>query len=120
MSSIWSGCSVSRLLDTFGGSKVQGSIAVGVLHITVAGGGSHKGLNSLGMPIGSSVMQRCGPILSLHGTVASLQICLQQDNLTQCSTLELYRTLTYQDTAGLCATQSKIQGLNNFYVTRLS
>ena len=73
MSSIWSGCSVNRLLVTFGGSKVQGSIAVGVLHITVARGGSYKGLNSLGMPISGSIMQRCGPILSLHGISTGLQ-----------------------------------------------
>ncbi len=66
MSSIWSGCSVNRLLFTFGGSKVQGSIAVGVLHITVAGGGSYQGLNSLGMSIGRSIVQRCGSVLSLQ------------------------------------------------------
>lgn len=75
ISSIWSGCSRNTLLVTFGGSKVQGSVAVGVLYITVAGGGSYQGLNSLGMPIGRSIVQRCGPILSLHVTNAGLQMC---------------------------------------------
>jgi len=66
---------MNRLLITFGGCKVQGSVAVGVLHITVAGGGSYQGLNSLGMPIGSSIVQCCGPILSLRGTSTGLQMC---------------------------------------------
>ncbi len=78
---------------------MQGSIAIGVLHITIAGGGSYKGLNSLGMPIGGSIMQCCGPILSLHGTSTGLQKCLQQDKLTSHNKLELYATLTYRDTA---------------------
>jgi len=76
---------VNRLLVTFGGSKVQGSIAIGVLHITVAGGGSYKGLDSLGMPISGSIVQCCRPVLGLHGTNAGLQMCLQQGqtHLTQ-------------------------------------
>lgn len=52
---------------------MQGSVAIGVLYITVAGGGSYKSLHSLGMPIGSSIVQRCGPILSLQGTSTGLQ-----------------------------------------------
>ncbi len=101
---------MNTLLVTFGGSKVQGSIAIGVLHITVAGRGSYKGLDSLGMTIGSSVVQSCGSILSLQGTSTSLKMCLQQDKLASRNKPERCPTLTYRDTAQLCANAVKNSG----------
>ena len=56
--------------STFGGGQVQSSVAVGVLHIAVTGGGVHQCLHSLGMPIGRRIVQRCGPILRLHVPIA--------------------------------------------------
>ena len=51
---------------TFGSSKVQSCVAIGVLHITVTGWGSHQGFYCLGMPPRCCIVQSCGPILCLQ------------------------------------------------------
>lgn len=45
---------------------MQGSVAVGILHIAVTGGGRNQSLYRLIMPICCSIVQCCGSILCLR------------------------------------------------------